>query len=381
MCRLGFERRRQSREGEQVKTISRREFAGVSALALTAKPLPARAQATPSTKPVGYAAIGLGTISEIFMRGCQGSATAKITALVTGHPVEKGEKFAALYGIPKTSIYTYETFDRIRENKDVEAVYVGLPNGMHREFTIRAAAAGKHVLCEKPMANTSAECREMIEACRKAKVKLMIAYRLQYEPLWAEAMRMIKAGDIGDIESFQGGFFNQQRAGAWRLNRKLAGGGPILDLGVYPLNAIRMITLEEPKSFTAVIATREAGPRFAEVEQSMEWTMKFPSGIISSCSCSYGARGPGFFRINGSTGSLIFEPAFNYDGLKLRGQAAGKPVDIASTDKHPYMFTIQAEHFAHCIRENVEPRSTGEDGMNDLIAIEAIYKAAGSPIV
>lgn len=363
-----------------MKTISRREFAGVSALGLAAATLPARAQTTASSKPVGYAAIGLGTISEIFMRGCEGSSTAKITALVTGHPKEKGEKFAAMYGIPATSIYTYETFDRIRDNKDVDAVYVGLPNGLHREFTVRAAAAGKHVLCEKPMANTSAECREMIDACRKASVKLMIAYRIQYEPLWAEATRMIRAGDIGEIESFQGGFFNQQRAGAWRLNRKLAGGGPIFDLGVYPLNAIRTITGEEPKTFAAVMGTREAGDRFAEVEQSMEWTMKFPSGIIASCSCSYGARAPGYLRVNGSNSSLLFEPAFNYDGLRLRGQTAGKPVDIASPHKHPYMFTIQAEHFAHCIRSNEPPRSPGEDGLKDLLAIEAIYKAAGSPI-
>jgi predicted dehydrogenase len=363
-----------------MRTISRREFAGVSAAGLGLAARPARAQTTAASKPVGYAAIGLGTISEIFMRSCEGSGSAKITALVTGHPKEKGEKFAAQYGIPLTSIYTYETFDRIRDNKDVDAVYIGLPNGMHREFTVRAAAAGKHVLCEKPMANTSAECREMIEACRKAAVKLMIAYRIQYEPLWAEAMRMIRAGEIGELQSFQGGFFNQQRAGAWRLNKKLAGGGPIFDLGVYPLNAIRMITGEEPKSFTGIIGTRDASGRFAEVEQSMEWGMKFPSGIIASCGCSYGARGPGFFRINGSNSGLVFEPAFNYDGLRLRGQAAGKPVDITSPNKHPYMFTIQAEHFAHCVRSNEQPRSTGEDGLNDILAIEAIYKAAGSPL-
>jgi predicted dehydrogenase len=365
-----------------MRTISRREFGALSALGAAAASMPARAfaQGAAPTKPVGYAAVGLGTISEIFMRSCEGSSTAKITALVTGHPKEKGEKFAAQYGIPLSSVYTYETFDRIRDNKDVDAVYIGLPNGMHREFTVRAAAAGKHVLCEKPMANTSAECREMIAACNKAAVKLMIAYRIQYEPLWAEAMRMIKAGDLGEIESFQGGFFNQQPAGAWRLNRKLAGGGPIFDLGVYPLNAIRMILGEEPNKFTAVMGTREPGARFAEVEQSMEWTMKFPSGVIASCGCSYGTRASGFFRINGSNSSLVLEPAFNYDGLRLRGLAAGKPVDIASTNKHPYMFTIQAEHFAQCVRNNQQPRSTGEDGMKDLLAIEAIYKAAGSPL-
>lgn len=359
--------------------IDRRKFASLSAMALAATQLPAKAQAAPA-KPVGYAAIGLGNISEIFMRACEGSSTAKITALVTGHPKEKGEKFAAMYGIPKSSIYTYETFDQIRDNKDVEAVYIGLPNAMHREFTLRGAAAGKHVLCEKPMATSSAECREMIAACSKAHVKLMIAYRIQYEPLWAEAIRMIRAGDIGDIESFQGTFFNQQRPGAWRLSRKLAGGGPIFDLGIYPLNAIRYITGEEPSSYSAMIATREAGERFAEVEQSMEWLMKLPSGIIASCSCSYGTSAPGYFRINGSKGNLAFEPAYIYDGLHLRGQAGGNPIDIASPNKQPYMFALEAEHFAHCLRNNVQPHTPGEEGLKDLIAIEAIYKAAGRPL-
>ena len=362
-----------------MRKIDRREFTSLSALALAARQLPALAQAAPS-KPVGYAAIGLGTISEIFMRSCQGSSTAKITALVTGHPTEKGEKFAAMYGIPKSSIYTYETFDRIRDNKDVDAIYIGLPNGMHREYTLRGAAAGKHVLCEKPMATSSADCREMIDACSKARIKLMIAYRIQYEPLWAEAIRMIRDGDIGDIESIQGAYYNQQKPGAWRLNRKLAGGGPIFDLGIYPLNAIRYITGEEPSSYSAMIATREAGERFAEVEQSMEWLMKLPSGIIASCSCSYGTSAPGYFRINGSKGNLAFEPAYNYDDVHLRGQAAGSLIDIASLNRQPYMFTLEAEHFAHCIRNDVQPHTPGEEGLKDLLAIEAIYKAAGRPL-
>ena len=367
-----------------MQKMDRRRFTHLSALALAATQLPARAQ-VPASKPIGYAAIGLGTISDIFMRGCQASSGAKITALVTGHPVEKGEKYAAMYGIPKSSIYTYETFDRIRDNKDVDAVYVGLPNSMHREFTVRGAAAGKHVLCEKPMAISSAECREMIDACRKANVKLMIAYRIQYEPLWGQAIAMIRAGDIGEIQSFHGGYFNQQKPGGWRLDRKLAGGGPILDVGIYPLNAIRHITGEEPSGYTAVIGKREAGDRFSQVEQSMEWTMKFPSGIIASCACSYGASAPGTFQIVGSSGNLFFETAFNYDGLHLRGTTDGrsdgsKIVDIASPNKQPYQFTLEAEHFAQCIRDNQQPTSAGEEGLKDMLAIEAIYKAAGSPI-
>ena len=330
-------------------------------------------------RKVRYAVVGLGHIAQVAVLPAfaHASRNSELAAFVSDDAT-KLRKLGTRYGVAARC--SYDDFEACLEENAIDAVYIALPNNLHREYTLRAAAMGVHVLCEKPMAVTEKECEDMIDACREASVKLMIAYRIQYEPLWAEAVRMIRAGEIGEVESFQGGFFNQQRAGAWRLNKKLAGGGPIFDLGVYPLNAIRMITGEEPKSFTGIIGTREAGDRFAEVEQSMEWGMKFPSGIIASCSCSYGARAPGYFRINGSNSGLIFEPAFNYDGLRLRGMAAGKPVDIASTNKHPYMFTIQAEHFANCVRNNEQPRSTGEDGLKDLLAIEAIYKAAGSPI-
>jgi len=360
--------------------MDRREFTRLSALALAWNCLPVRAFAAATQKPVGYAAVGLGTISDIFMRACANSQTAKITALVTGHPDTKGVKYSAMYGIPKTSIYTYETFDRIRDNPDVDAIYVGLPNSMHCEYTVRGAQAGKHVLCEKPMAISSMECRKMVGACRQAKVKLMIAYRVQYEPLWKQAIRIIESGQIGQLESFQGGFLGQQPAGAWRLTKALGGGGALLDLGIYPLNAIRHITGEEPANFSAVVATRDHSGRFSEVEQSMEWTMKFPSGILASCSCSYGQRGPNFLNINGETGYLVMEPAFSYEGMRLHGEVGGRQIDQSSTGKHPYQFTIEAEHFADCIRNDKEPQSPGEEGLKDMLAIEAIYQAAGAPI-
>jgi len=361
--------------------MHRREFVKLSALALASTQLPSYAQnSAAASKPVGYAAIGLGTISDIFMRACASSQTAKISALVTGHPDTKGVKYAAMYGIPKTSIYTYETFDRIRDNKDVDAVYVGLPNSMHCEYTVRAAQAGKHVLCEKPMAISSAECREMIDACRLAKVKLMIGYRVHYEPTWKRAIQIIGSGAIGGLESFQGGFYAQQPAGAWRLSKKLGGGGALLDLGIYPLNAIRHILGEEPTDFTAIVSTRDQSGRFAEVEQSMEWTMKFPSGIIASCGCSYGQRGPSMLDINGETGYLLVESAFNYQGVRLRGEVGGQTIDQPSPGVHPYQFTLEAEYFADCIRNNKDPESPGDEGLKDMLAIEAIYKAAGTPI-
>ena len=359
--------------------MNRREFTKLSAVALAGRYLPMNLN-TSANKPVGYAAVGLGTISDIFMRACANSQTAKITALVTGHPDTKGMKYSAMYGIRKTSIYTYETFDRIRENPDVDAIYVGLPNSMHAEYTIRGAQAGKQVLCEKPMAISSAECRKMIDACRQANVKLMIGYRVQFEPMWNQVIEIIKSNRIGQLQSFHGGFFGQQPAGAWRLTKALGGGGSLLDLGIYPLNAIRHITGEEPTNFTAVTATRERSGRFSEVEQSMEWTMKMPSGIIASCGCSYGQRGPSILTINGESGYLVMEPGFNYEGLRLHGEVDRKPIEQVSTEKHPYQFKIEAEHFADCIRNNKEPATPGEEGLKDMLAIEGIYQAAGSPI-
>ena len=358
--------------------MNRRQFTKASALAIASTRLPSFAQSP--DKPIGFAAVGLGTISDIFMRACASSKSAKITALVTGHPQEKGLKYAAMYGIPKSSIYTYEQYDRLGDNKDVDAVYIGLPNSMHCEYTVRAARLKKHVLCEKPMAISSAECRTMIQECCQANVKLMIGYRIQYDPTWQRAIEIIDSGGIGDVQSFQGGFFNQQRAGAWRLSRKLGGGGSVLDVGIYPLNAIRHITREELASYAAMVSTRDFSGRFAEVEQSVEWTMKLPSGILASCSSSYGQNGPGFFKINGDKGYLQLEPAFNYDGLHMHGRANDQDIDVIATGKAPFQFTLEAEHFADCIRNNKRPGSPGEEGLKDMLAIEAIYRAAGAPI-
>jgi predicted dehydrogenase len=360
--------------------MNRRQFTKASALAIASTRLPSFAQGPALEKRAGFAAVGLGSISDIFMRACANSKSAKITALVTGHREEKGLKYAAMYGIPKTSIYTYEQYERLADNKDVDAVYIGLPNSMHCEYTVRAARINKHVLCEKPMAISSMECRTMIQECHTAKVKLMIAYRMQYDPTWLQAMQIIDSGGIGDVQAFQGGFFNQQRAGAWRLSRKLGGGGSVLDLGIYPLNAIRHITREEPASYAAIVSTRDFSGRFAEVEQSVEWTMKLPSGIIASCGCSYGQDGPSFLVINGDKGYLQFEPAFNYDGLHMQGHANGQEIDVLGTGKAPFQFTLEAEHFVDCIRHNKRPESPGEEGLKDMLAIEAIYRSAGTPI-
>ena len=363
--------------------MDRRDFAKLSALAMAWGSLPTFAQtAASSGKPLGFAAVGLGRICDIFMRACADqSAGARLTGLVTGHADTKGAQYAAKYGVPKSSIYTYETFDRIRDNKDVDFVYIGLPNNMHCEYTIRAAEAGKHVLCEKPMAISSAECRRMIDACKKANVKLMIAYRIQYEPMWNRVFKSVKSGEIGQVQSFQGGFYGEMAAGEWRLTKKYGGGGSLMDLGIYPLNTIRHIVGEEPTDFTAVVSTLDKSGRFAEVDQSIEWTMKFPSGVIASCGSSYGARGPSFVNINGETGNYIVAPAFLYGSVHYSGNVNGQNVDEENKGATtPSQFTNEARHFVNCIRTNQEPLSDGEEGLKDMVAIEAIYKAAGTPI-
>jgi predicted dehydrogenase len=362
--------------------LDRRTFTRLSAFALAATQFPSLAQAPASgDKPVGFAAIGLGTISDIFMRACAKTPTAKITALVTGHPETKGKHYAAMYGIPESSIYTYETFNRLRENKEVDAVYVGLPNSMHREYTVRAAQLGKHVLCEKPMAISSAECSEMIAACRTAGVKLMIAYRVHYEPTHLEAQRLIQSGALGDLQAFEGSFGFNAKPDQWRLTRKYAGGGSLMDVGIYPLNEIRWLTGEEPVDFTAVAATRDhTSGRFAEMEQTLNWTMKFPSGIIAALGCTYGADMPGFLRIHGIKGSLEITSAYGYQGVHLSSIGGDTHVDITSPGDQTTHFQFEAAHFANCIRTGAEPKTGGEEGLHDLVAMEAVYKAAGTPM-
>jgi predicted dehydrogenase len=361
--------------------MNRRTFARLSAFALAAARMPSFAQIPAGTdKPVGFAAIGLGTISDIFMRACAESKSAKITALVTGHPETKGKHYAALYGIPESSIYTYETYDRIRDNKDIDAVYIGLPNSMHREYTVRAAQLGKHVLCEKPMAISSAECSEMIAACRDAGRKLMIAYRVHYEPTHLEAKRLVHSGAIGQLQSFEGSFGFNATPNQWRLTRQYGGGGPLMDVGIYPLNEIRWLTGEEPVAFTAVASTRDrTSGRFAEVEQTLEFTVKMPSGIVAALGCTYGSNMPGFLRIHGDKGALELAPAYNYDGVHLVS-LGGDHVDITSQGDSVMHFVLEAEHFANCIRTGATPKTPGEEGLHDMLAIEAIYKAAGTAI-
>ncbi len=376
--------------------LNRRDFTRLGALGLGAQLAPrlglglegvkpgssfSNQQAGAGGKKIGYAVIGLGQIAEHFMAGIQATSNSRVTAVVSGHR-DKAERIAARYEVPKTSIYDYKNMDDFRANKEVDAVYVALPNSMHAEYTIRSAKAGKHVLCEKPMSTSVADAQAMISACKSANVKLMIAYRCHYEPTNLAAVKLIRDGALGRIQTIQSTFGFNAGAGQWRLSKALAGGGPLMDVGIYSLNATRYLTGEEPAAITASTYTDKSDPRFETVEENVIWSTKFPSGVLATCQTTYGSNMQGYYRVYGSKGWLEVNPAFIYEGLVLTAEyegADGKKVslDKPNPEKDPIHFTREAEHFSSCVLNNKTPQSPGEEGLRDMQLIDEIYKAAG----
>ena len=356
-------------------TLSRRDFSRLGAFGLAAGLLP-DLPVQSSQKKIGYAVIGLGRIAGHFMPGVRNTTNSQITALVSGHR-DKAERIAADYKVPPASIYSYENFDEIAHNPAVDAVYVALPNSMHAEYTMRAAKAGKHVLCEKPMATSVADSEAMIAACKAANVKLMIAYRCHYEPTNLNAIQLIRQGALGQVQAIESAFgFNIAR-GEWRLDKKLAGGGPLYDVGIYSLNACRYLTGEEPQQISAYASVIDHDGRFDQVEENVSWTMKFPSGIVASCVTTYGGAMPGYFCVYGAKGWLQVDQAFVYEGLHLRAEYDGKKLDEPNPARDPSHFQAEAEHFSHCIQNGLEPQSPGEEGLRDMRYIAQIYRSAG----
>jgi predicted dehydrogenase len=364
--------------------LTRREFTRL-AVAGAASQVVSPLLAQGGDRKIGYCIIGLGRISMgHFMPGVVASKNSKITGLVSGHR-DKALAQAAQYGVPESSIYSYENMDQIKNNAAIDAVYVALPNSMHAEYTIRSARAGKHVLCEKPMATSVADSMAMIKACKEANKKLMIAYRCHYEPTNLRAMQLIREGKLGKIQAIESSNGFKEKAGEWRLDRKLAGGGPLMDMGVYSLNACRYLTGEEPVELKGYSSVIDHDGRFDTVEENLSWTMKFPSGTVASCNTTYGASMNGFYRVHGSLGFLYAEPAFPYQGLHLTAQfadpAGGKPImlDEPNPSKDPSQFTAQAEYFSDCIVKDQTPKTAGEEGLLDMQYMSKIYESCGLP--
>jgi predicted dehydrogenase len=341
----------------------------------------------PPAQRVGFAIVGLGRLSlEELLPAFAECRFAKPTALASGTP-EKLRVVAAQYSIPESACYDYASFDRLRDNPDVKVVYLVLPNGMHREYVERAAAAGKHVLCEKPMANNAEEARAMIAACERAAVKLMVAYRIQYEPNNLAALRIIRSGGFGRLVGMTA--VNVQTVAAngtqqWRHKKAMAGGGALPDIGLYCLNTARFLSGEEPSQIQANLFSPEGDARYAEVEETVSFTLRFPSGFIANCFTSYGARDDKYQRLNLAAATLDMPNAYKYQGqeLYLARNLDGQDQRSAIILPKKNQFSEEIDHMAQCVLQDAPPRTPGEEGLQDHVLMEAIYLSAanGQPV-
>ncbi len=345
------------------------------------KPEKAPGPFLPPNRRVGFAIVGLGRLSLNQILPAFGhSDYCKPTALVSGDRA-KALKIAAQYGIPESNITDYAGYETLRDMPGVDIIYIVLPNAMHREFVVRGAKTGKHILCEKPMATSLAECQEMIAACRQANVKLMVAYRQQYDLVNRTLEKAVRDGKLGKVKSIVAS--NSQDMSdptQWRLNKKLAGGGCMPDVGIYCLNAARFLSGEEPDEVLATVIQPKDDPRFREVESRCEVIARFPSGMTANFTSSYDVHRSTFLRMEGTEAFAEMSPAFGYHGAKLR---FSKLQDGAETEMQPAIedkdqFALEMDHMAQCVLNNTQPRTPGEEGLRDQQITDAIYKSAAT---
>jgi predicted dehydrogenase len=359
--------------------MSRRHFIQTASLAAAAMAVAPHVRGQDAAnKKLGFAIVGLGRFGAgQLLRSLPECKLAYPAALVSGHP-DKAADLARKYGVKENAIYNYENFDKIADDKNVDVVYVVLPNSMHHEFTIRAARAGKHVICEKPMAVNVKECEEMIAACKAAQRKLMIGYRLRYEPYHMKAIEMCQSGKYGTLRMIESVHSFNIGPNEWRTDKKLAGGGPVYDLGVYCINAARYLSGLEPAHVSAMTYQPADDERFKTTEAQMVFNMKFKTGLLAYCSTSYAHHGANRYHVSTDKAQLTMNPAFSYGGLKLNVRGRDLPEDGDINLPQINQFCAEMDHFAECVRDNKEPRTPGEEGLADLKVIEALYKSAES---
>ena len=338
-------------------------------------------QLDPFDKRLGIAVVGLGRLALTqILPGFAQSQHVRLAAFVSGER-DKARIIAAQYRVPEKNIYDYANFDQLKNNPDVDIVYVVLPNAMHAEYTVRAAQAGKHVICEKPMATNVADAQRMIDACKQAGRKLMIAYRCQYVPEYRALIGMARNRTLGGlrmIEASNGQ--NNANDGQWRLVRAMAGGGSLPDVGLYCLNAARFITGEEPVEISARTTQPKDDARFKEVEDLCSFTLRFPSGVLAVCNSGYSYHENRFIRVMGTEAWAGLDPAFGYDNLSMQiGRRDGKSSGIEQRRWSPKnQFALEMDAFAEAIAHDRVPLTPGEEGLADMRIIEAIYQSAAS---
>ena len=318
---------------------------------------------------VGYSLLCAGYALMFVVPG-RPTAIAALALNVTGTPA-KAAQWKAQYGIPEKNIYRYDTMEKMADNPDIDVVYVVTPNALHAEHTIKAAKAGKHVLCEKPMETSVEKCRQMIDACQQAGRQLAIGYRLHFEPNNLECVRLAREKVFGSVKLIEADFgFRIGDPNQWRLNRALAGGGPLMDVGIYALQATRYLSGEEPVCVSAVTTVTDPA-KFKEVEEAISWQMKFPGGALANCNSSYNLTSLDRYKVFADDGWFELAPAYLYDGIRGR-RSDGKSIHLGDLDQ----FAAEMDDFAQCILNNKPTKVPGEEGLRDVKIMMAIYEAA-----
>ncbi len=317
------------------------------------------------------AIMGLGSYGTRVAEAMRMCTRAKLVGVISGTP-SKISNWQAKYNIPEKNCYNYENFDNIKNNPDIDAVYVITPNGLHHDFVIRVAKAGKHAICEKPMAVNAREGQEMVDACKKAGVKLLVGYRMHFEPKTLEIIRMRKAGEFGKVLFFEGlSGFQIGDPSQWRLNKALSGGGAMMDIGIYSINGCRYMIGEDPIWVTAQ-ETKNNPQKFKEgIDETILFQLGFPGGATASCLSTYSMNNLDRFFLNGENGYAILQPATGYGPIMGRTHK-GELTQPITTHQ-----TVQMDEMAAIIFENKKPvvPVDGDEAVKDLKIIDSIYEA------
>ncbi len=325
-----------------------------------------------SNEKLGIALVGLGGYAGGQLApALQETKNCYLAGIVTGTPA-KADEWKQKYNIADKNVYDYDTFDQIKDNPDIDIVYVVLPNSMHPEYVIRAAQAGKHVICEKPMATTVEDCQRMIDACKEHNVKLSVGYRLHFEPHNQRVMELGQQQVFGKVNKVAGAhsFTIGGDPDVWRLDQELAGGGPLMDVGIYVVQGAIYTLGKEPLAITNAQFGEVTRPDFfGEVEQSITWQMEFPDGVIAECSSSYNEN-ENFLSGEAENGWWRLQPAYSYSGIK--GETSEGPMDFPQVNQQAQ----QMDAFADCIINNKASSVPGEMGLRDVRILMAIYEAA-----
>jgi predicted dehydrogenase len=320
---------------------------------------------------IRYAVVGLGHIAQVaVLPAFANAANSELFALVSGD-LKKLKSVGKKYSLEH--LYCYKDYGRVLSN--VDAVYLALPNHLHREYAVRAAAAGVHVLCEKPMAVTEEECRAMIKAAEQNNVKLMIAYRLHFEAGNLEAIEVAKSGRLGDLRFFTSEFAQQVAEENVRISETAAqGGGSVYDMGVYCINAARYLFRSEPIEVSALAARKGDDERFLRVEEMVSVTMRFPEERVATFTCSFGAADVGRYSLFGTKGMLQADPAYGYAKAIEQQIVVGDNTKKKTFPKRD-QFAAELVYFSDCILKDKDPEPSGYEGLLDVRIIQAIYES------